>query len=422
MIDYITNPPAKEWQNTWPRSVSLLGSTGSIGSSTLDVIRLHPDRFRVVALAGARNLAKLAAQAIEFRPAYLAVLEEKDIPVLRGLMPGNYSPVITHGSEGYKELATLDEADIILSAQVGAAGLSATAAAAGKGKVIALANKESLVLAGSLIRRLCRENGASILPVDSEHNAIFQCVYDSTPKSVSKIILTASGGPFFGKTQADLEKVTREDALKHPNWTMGAKITIDSATMMNKGLEVIEAFHLYGTPLADIEVLIHRQSIVHSLVSFADGSHLAHLGVPDMRIAIAYCLSFPDRVDPGAKPLDLTALGNLNFNKPDLATFPCLNLAREAQAMNHGAPIVLNAANEIAVEAFLEGCITFTGIPHIVEKALEGHAKSQNSRSSYDSVEDILALDWATRAEVMSWGSLAKKRERDAMRNKGIAL
>lgn len=422
MIDYITTLPDQVWQNTWPRNISILGSTGSIGTSALEVIRLHPARFRVTALAGARNLEKLARQAIEFRPRYLAILEEADIPKLRGLLPGNYSPVILHGPPGYAELATLDEADLILSAQVGAAGLSATAAAAGKGKVIALANKESLVLGGALIRRLCRQSGATILPVDSEHNAIFQCLHDSTPKSVSKVILTASGGPFFGRRWEELERVTRDDALKHPNWSMGAKITIDSATLMNKGLEIIEAFHLYGTPLKDIEVVIHRQSVIHSLVAFADGSHLAHLGVPDMRIAIAYCLSFPERVNPGAAPFDLTAFSNLSFAKPDTATFPCLDLARQAQAMNHGAPIVLNAANEIAVEAFLEKCITFTGIPHIVERALEQHYASQNSRLTYDTVADILELDWATRAEVMSWGSLAKKRERDAMRAKGIAL
>ncbi len=415
----------------WPRRLSVLGSTGSIGGSALDVARRHKNLFSVTALAGARNLALLAEQAAEFRPPWLGVLEGASIKELRRLLPAGYAPCIVAGPEGYAELAVLDEADVVLSAQVGAAGLHATAAAAAAGKVIALANKESLVLAGHIIRRLCAKSGACILPVDSEHNALFQCLAgggapgalpedgplpgESGPargdapyaaaggrSGVRRLILTASGGPFRGRKTEELAGMRPEDALAHPNWNMGAKISIDSATLMNKGLEVIEACHLYGMALDDIEVLVHRESIVHSLAEFDDGSQLAQLGPPDMRIAIAYCLAWPRRVDPGAGRLDLAALGELHFERPDTAAFPCLDLAREAQRRGRGCPAALNAANEVAVAAFLERRIGFADISRLVEDSLAGHAAKAYSDEDAGSLEGILAIDAAARARAES--------------------
>ncbi len=446
---YISPLPGTAWRQAWPRRLSVLGSTGSIGVSALDVIRRQPEDFHLFALAGARNLTLLARQAAEFRPPFLGVLEETSVAELRRLLPAGYSPQILHGPEGYAELARLPEAHVVLSAQVGAAGLYATAAAVTAGKVIALANKESLVLAGHLIRRLCERSGAVILPVDSEHNAIFQCLAGSgalysedgaetrpTTQStdeahgtapsqpggtggnhfprrgpgqspgfspahtVSRLILTASGGPFRGKSAAELAAVTVEDALAHPNWNMGAKITIDSATLMNKGLEMIEAQHLYGLPLSAIDVLVHKESIVHSLVEFADGSQLAQLGVPDMRVPIAYCLGFPRRLDTGVRRLNLAEAGALTFAPPDEALFPCLGLARQAQEAGNGSPVVLNAANEMAVEAFLLRRIGYLDIARIVERALAEHAAKTYSWDEPDTLEGIMALDAHTRTAV----------------------
>ncbi|MDL2216324.1 1-deoxy-D-xylulose-5-phosphate reductoisomerase [Desulfovibrio sp. OttesenSCG-928-M14] len=404
-----------------PRSLALLGSTGSIGRSALDVVRLSPQRFQIMALAGAKNLDLLAAQAAEFRPAFLGLLEEKDLPRLRSMLPTGYQPDIVCGQSGYEALASLPGLDMLLSAQVGAAGLRATFAAAQSGKVIALANKESLVLAGGLIRKACAASGATVLPVDSEHNALFQCLVGSftqQPKEpsasyrrVTRLILTASGGPFYGAHADELEKVTPELALKHPNWNMGPKVTIDSATLMNKGLELMEAHHLYGLPMNRLDVVVHRESIIHSLVEFEDHSQLAQLGQPDMRVPIAFCLAWPDRIPTGVPALDLPTLASLSFARPDEENFACLALARQAQERAGGAPVVLNAANETAVQAFLEKRIAFTGIPRLVRRCLDAHAAGlfavHPPASEPASVEAILALDLEVRAKAEEWAGLA---------------
>lgn len=418
-LRYISALPGGDWRGKRPRSLALLGATGSIGRSALDVVRLQKDAFLVAALAGAGNIDLLARQAAEFRPGHLALLHEADIPKLRALLPVGYSPAILAGQEGYEILARLPGVDAVLSAQVGAAGLRATYAAALAGKVIALANKESLVLAGSLIRAACAASGARILPVDSEHNAIFQCLCggfaaDAAPaapglpacqitgqpaeaRRVTRLILTASGGPFFGKSKEELRRVTVDEALRHPNWTMGAKVTIDSSTLMNKGLELIEAHHLFGLPMEALDVVVHPESIVHSLIEFADGSQLAQLGSPDMRVPIANCLGWPERLDTGAARLDIAALGALRFTRPDQDLFPCLRLAREAQERGNGSPVVLNAANEAAVAAFLERRIGYGDIPGIVDSCLAAHAGGAYSvhkgHSEPGDIEAILALD-----------------------------
>jgi len=398
-LRYISSLPGRAWQEQRPRTLTILGSTGSIGRSALDVLRLQRERFHLAALAGARNIPLLAKQAAEFRPKHLGVLEEASIAELRSLLPAGYTPAIVAGQQGFETLAALPGVSTVLSAQSGAAGLRATFAAVRTGKIIALANKESLVLAGGLIRAACAESGACILPVDSEHNAIFQCL-PSVPwdAGVSRIILTASGGPFFGWNREALHNVGPEQALAHPNWNMGAKITIDSATLMNKGLEIIEARHLYGLPLSAIDVLVHKESIIHSLVEYTDGSQLAQLGQPDMRVPIAYCLGWPDRLETGAPRLDLTTLGSLSFARPDEQTFPCLGLARQAQEAGRGCPVVLNAANEEAVAAFLERRIGFYAIAAVVAEALEAHTESFEPAS----VDEVLALDRETRARVRS--------------------
>ncbi len=395
MIRYISAMPSPEWEHETPRTLALLGSTGSIGTSALRVVEAHPHRFRVVALAGARNVEKLAAQAARWRPEHLGVLDAAGAAKLRDLLPAGYAPHIHIGPEGYATMATLPEAGTVLSAQVGAAGLRATEAAARHGKVICLANKESLVLAGDIIRRHCAGSGAVILPVDSEHNAIFQALQGHDPASVRRIILTASGGPFRGRSRDDLAAVSCRDALAHPNWDMGAKITIDSATLMNKGLEVIEACHLYGVGIDDVGVVVHPQSIVHSLVEYEDGSQIAHLGTPDMRIAIAYCLTWPGVVDAGVPRLDLVKAGSLTFEEPDLHSFPCLELARRAYREGRGMPVVLNAANEVAVSLFLSDRIRFLDIPDIIARALDMH----DGTTPHD-IEGIEALDEATRRTV----------------------
>lgn len=383
------------------RRVAIMGSTGSIGVNTLAVMDANRDRFRAVALAAGRNAALLAEQAAAWMPDHLAVqdhdtrqaLEERLAP----LRAKGYSPNLHVGPEGYAFLASLSEADMVVSAQVGAAGLAATHAAVRAGKAVALANKESLVLAGDLLRREAWANGAIILPVDSEHNAIFQCLAyclaGDGGKSVSRLLLTASGGPFRGKSAAEVENAPVETALAHPNWSMGAKITIDSATMMNKGLEVIEACHLYGIAAEDIDVLVHPQSVVHSLVQFTDSSQLAQAGPPDMRIAISHCLGWPERIRNRVEPLDLTTVGALTFEKPDISVFRCLCLAREALRAGKGMPIVLNAANEIAVDAFLSRRISFGGIARLVEKTMNRHASGSDSGKSPAALDEIMDLD-----------------------------
>ncbi|MEF2229941.1 MAG: 1-deoxy-D-xylulose-5-phosphate reductoisomerase [Pseudodesulfovibrio sp.] len=397
MKTYISAWPETAALPEFPRSIAILGATGSIGASALKVIARHPDLFTVTALAGGRNAARLAELCARFRPRFVGVLDDRARNDFTGLLPCGYKPEILVGPEGYKALAALPGVDLVLSAIVGAAGFEPTLAAARAGRMIGLANKESLVLGGHVIRAACRESGAVVLPVDSEHNALFQglCGHGDADGELSRLILTASGGPFRGRDRTFLSTVTRDQALTHPNWSMGAKISIDSATLMNKGLEVIEACHLYGLPANRVDVVVHPQSIVHSLVEYVDGSQLAHLGTPDMQVPIAHCLCFPRRVEVDVKRLDLAAVGSLTFEPPDMDAFPCLRLAREAFDAGPSHANVLNAANEIAVEAFLDQRIGYLDIPAIIEAALDRHVPVDVS-----SPEAILALDRAVRAEV----------------------
>ena len=424
-IRYISAPPGPDWVGAAVRTLALLGSTGSIGCNALKVAASQPGRFRVAALAGARNVRLLAEQAAQWQPPCLGVLDSAAADALRPLLPLGYRPRILTGQDGYAEIASLPEADTVLSAQVGAAGLKGTVSAALAGKVICLANKESLVLAGELVRHICARTGASILPVDSEHNAIFQALAGRPAAHVRTIILTASGGPFHGKGREALARVTREQALNHPNWNMGAKITIDSATLMNKGLEVIEAFQLYNAPLERISVLVHPQSLVHSLVEFADGSLMAHLGTPDMRMPLAQCLCWPHCPDVGVAPLDLAHAGTLTFAAPDLSSFPCLALAKRALRRRNGRCVTLNAANEAAVALFLEGRIGFMDIPALIGRALD--ELDERDATGADALplclptpdmelsattrvlDAILALDTATRRLVHDWAAERKQ-------------
>lgn len=403
MLNFISPLPEKAWETTFPRQVCLLGSTGSIGTNALRVLDSHPELFSVIALAAGRNVSLLAKQAEQWHPAWLAVQDEDSAQKLTDLLAPckkEYQPKILFGQEGYARVASLPEVSTVLSAQMGAAALRPTLAAAQAGKVICLANKESLVLAGQLLRQTCQKTGAVILPVDSEHNTIFQLLRNRNPEQVQKLILTASGGPFRGKTHKELQKVTKEQALKHPSWSMGAKITIDSATMMNKGLEMIEAWHLFGMPSEKIAVLVHPQSIIHSLVEFTDGSQTALLATPDMRLPLSYCLSWPLLPDVKVAPLKLSAIKTLTFEEPDPKSFPCLDLAREVltkQSRDHlsAVAVVLNAANEVAVNAFLQDRIGFMDIPALIADALD-HCDFPDP----DSLEDIEKIDQKTRQKM----------------------
>ncbi len=353
------------------KRVVILGSTGSIGRAALDVISRHRDKFDVVGLAAGRNIDLLEEQAKAFGPEIIGVAEEKAALELRRRL-GSKTEVYS-GEVALKTVAAHQGADFVLSALVGFSGLLPTIYAARAGKVIGLANKESLVIAGSIVMEEARAHRAKILPVDSEHSAIFQCVEGHDGKHLKKVILTASGGPFIGKKREELREVTPEVALRHPNWSMGRKVTIDSATLMNKGLEVIEASHLFDLPAERIDVLVHPQSIVHSMVEFNDGSLLAQMSMPDMRGPIAYALSYPQRLDDTIPRLELAAIGRLTFHRPDTENFPCLGFAYEALKEGGTMPAVLNAANEVAVDAFLGGRINFTSIPVIINKTMLSH-------------------------------------------------
>ena len=406
-LRYISRPPSVDWAERAPRALALLGSTGSIGVSALKVVEAHPELFHVHALAGARNVALLAGQAARFRPPWLGVLDGAAADELRGYKLG-YAPRIVAGPDGYAQLAGLPELSTVLSAQAGFAGLRATLEAARTGKVICLANKESLVLAGECIRHLCACTGAVILPVDSEHNAIFQALAGRSGSHVRRILLTASGGPFRGWKRESLTVVTPEQALRHPSWSMGTKITIDSATLMNKGLEVIEACQLYGLPLERVDVVLHPQSLVHALVEFADASLMAHLGAPDMRMPIGYCLAWPRCLEWGVAPLDLLNASPLSFETPDEDNFPCLPLARRALRYGKGMPVALNAANEIAVELFLAGRIGFLDIPVLIKDMLDSHENSRASelpsRNDCQGLFRVIEqLDADTRLQAMAW-------------------
>ncbi|WP_114239806.1 1-deoxy-D-xylulose-5-phosphate reductoisomerase [Dyella sp. C9] len=357
------------------RQVAVFGATGSIGGSTLDVIARHPQRFRASVLTAHGNVAALAELCIRFRPD-LAVIAD---PALEGELARRLAAAGVHcevaaGHDALTAAASGHLCDTVVAAIVGAAGLDSTLAAARSGKRLLLANKESIVMAGPLLLQALAEGGGELIPIDSEHNAIFQCLPGGRPNldasGVRRLILTASGGPFRGRSRADLAGVTPEQACKHPNWVMGRKISVDSATLMNKGLEVIEAHHLFGASPDRIDVLVHPQSLVHSLVEYVDGSVLAQLGNPDMRTAIAHALAWPQRIEAGVTPLDLAASAPLAFQQPDLSTFRCLALAFQALRAGGDAPAILNAANEVAVEAFLAGGLPFLGIADLVESVL----------------------------------------------------
>ena len=356
--------------------VTVLGSTGSIGVSTLDVLARHPDRFRVVALTANRDVEAMLAQCLRFRPNLVAMADPQAAITLRERLAGvQGAPEVLAGVEGLTQAATLPQAPVVMAAIVGAAGLVPTLAAAHAGKRLLLANKEALVVAGALLMEAVADRGAVLLPIDSEHNAIFQCLppgfADGLARvGVERILLTASGGPFLNTPREALPAVTPEQACAHPNWDMGRKISVDSATMMNKGLELIEACWLFGTGPERVQVVVHPQSVIHSLVQYVDGSVLAQLGNPDMRTPIAHALGWPERLVSGVPPLDLFAVGRLDFEPPDLERFPCLGLATAAAASGGTAPAVLNAANEVAVAAFLGGRIGFMAIADVVEETL----------------------------------------------------
>lgn len=374
------------------KSITVLGSTGSIGLSTLDLIERAPEGdFTVTGLCANQNVERLTKQALQFRPKAVAIADtSKELELVRNLQGEGIE--VYSGVEGLIELAQLS-ADITVAAIVGAAGLEPTLAAVGQGNCVALANKECLVCAGDVFMQAVREHGTTLLPVDSEHNAIFQVLDRDRPSGVRRLILTASGGPFRETPLEALKRVTREDALAHPVWTMGAKISIDSATMMNKGLELIEAAWLFGRPSSEVDIIVHPQSIVHSMVEYVDGSVLAQMGSPDMRTPIAYALAWPDRMETPVERLNLADIGALTFFDPDPIRFPAIRLAREALEAGGMAPCVLNAANEIAVEAFLKERISFLDIARVCEATLETASKEQGYLKETLNLQRVMQAD-----------------------------
>lgn len=379
------------------RNLTILGATGTIGINTLDVVAMHPERYSVVALTGQNQVERLATQCRRFRPRYAVVTDTARAQELRYLLADTETEVLC-GERALEEVASLPEVDTVMAAIVGAAGLKPALAAARAGKRILLANKETLVMAGRFFMQAVRRGGATLLPIDSEHNAVFQCMPepysgDLATHGVRRILLTASGGPFRTRPIETLAAVTPEEAVAHPNWVMGRKISVDSATMMNKGLEVIEAHWLFNARADQIEVIIHPQSIVHSMVEYLDGSVLAQLSHPDMRTPIAHALAYPDRVEAGVPWLDLPRLGQLSFETPDTRRFPCLALAYRALEAGGGAPTVLNAANEVAVDAFLDRRIPYTAIAQTLERCLDRLADRPA-----EELDALVALDQEARA------------------------
>lgn len=372
------------------KKLSIIGSTGSIGCQTLEVVAAQPDQLQVVALAARRSLDLLVEQALRFRPQVVAILDESLLGALRERLSGTGMTVLG-GMQGVVEAACWPEANWLVSSLVGMAGLQPSLAALKAGKQLALANKETLVVAGELMMRTARENGLSVLPIDSEHSALFQCFQGQPEKALSKIILTASGGPFRQTPREQLAALTSAQALKHPTWNMGAKITIDSASLMNKGFEVLEAQHLFQLSLDQVDVWVHPQSIIHSLVEYLDGSVLAQLGPPDMRTPISYALSYPDRWPPMWSRLELSHMRNLTFEEPRWDDFPCLKLAYHCGRAGGSLPAVLNAANEVAVELFLRDEIRFGDLAPLIERTLEAH-----QRVDQPDLEALLEIDrWA---------------------------
>lgn len=374
------------------KELAIFGSTGSIGCSTLNVVRRHRDRFAVSILAAGRNLQRLIEQIREFNPRHVYIIGEKDAAVLKALFPGLD---IYRGEDGMDKVSRLTDFDIGVSALVGVAGLRPTWNMINNGKTVALANKEVLVAGGRLVMEAARKQGAALLTVDSEHSAIMQCLHGESHGEIERILLTASGGPFFDREITD--SITPEEALRHPTWKMGPKITIDSATMMNKGFEIIEARWLFDVPVERVQVVIHRQSIVHSMVEFKDGSIMANIAPPDMELPIAYALSYPERMEMPQR-LDIFAMKALEFKAPDEEKFPCLRLAKEAARAGHGTQVVLNAANEALVARFLAGGLRFTDIPRGVEEMLRQHTPGEPG-----SIDEVLALDEETRHRTEEW-------------------
>ncbi len=386
------------------RHLTILGSTGSIGVSTLDVVARHPDRFQVVALTANNSTEKMLEQCRRFQPRYAVMLNAASGEKLQTEMrTAGLATEVLWGVESLEKVAALPEVDVVMAAIVGAAGIRPTFAAARTGKQVLLANKETLVMAGRIFMDLVKQHHATLLPIDSEHNAIFQSLPqhfagDLAAVGVRRILLTASGGPFRQASLASLEQVTPEQACAHPNWMMGQKISVDSATMMNKGLEVIEAHWLFDAAPEKIQVVIHPQSVIHSMVEYVDGSVLAQLGNPDMRTPIAHALGFPERIETGVTPLDMFKIGRLDFEAPDLKRFPCLGLAYQALAAGGSAPAILNAANEVAVESFLKRRMPFTAIPTMIEQVMQ-----TVSRKDIATLEDILAADRVARETAHEW-------------------
>lgn len=386
------------------KNIAIMGATGSIGDSTLSVVSQHPDLYNVVGVTGFSRLDKLLSICQQFKPTYVCVAKEKKTIFAQMLSEANLDCKILIGEQGLAKLATLAEVDMVVAAIVGAAGLPSTLAAANAGKTILLANKEALVMAGELMIKAVKQSNAKLLPIDSEHNAIFQCLPTAVQQQrsaihddnhgIKKLWLTASGGPFLHKTLDDMKRASVAEAVKHPNWSMGQKISVDSATMMNKGLELIEASFLFDMPVSEIEVVIHPQSIVHSMVEYNDGSFLAQLGSPDMRTPIAHAMAYPNRISSGVERLDIFKLSGLNFVRPDLEKFKCLGLAYQAMQQGSYACIALNASNEIAVQAFLNGEIRLTDIADINEKVL-----LQAEKQPIGSLQAILAVDKLSREQ-----------------------
>jgi len=386
------------------QNITILGSTGTIGMNTLDVIARHPDRFRAVALTANRQVERLFEQCRQFHPDYAVMLDADCAEALRGRIKQSALDVeVLSGIEALERVASLPQVDSVMAAIVGSAGLRPSLAAAKAGKRILLANKETLVMSGSVFMDAVRQNNATLLPIDSEHNAIFQSLprdfsSDLERSGVKRILLTASGGPFRAVPLTDLDSVTPQQACTHPNWVMGRKISVDSATMMNKGLEVIEAHWLFNADADQIQVVIHPQSVIHSMVEYVDGSVLAQLGNPDMRTPIAYALGFPERIDAGVTSLDLFKIGRLDFEAPDTARFPCLDLAYQALRQGGTAPAILNAANEVAVDAFLEQRLPFKAIPAMIASVLESDVSKHVGR-----LEDVLEADASARESAREW-------------------
>ena len=373
------------------KKIAILGSTGSIGVNALRVIQANPEKYQVTALAAGKNIRLLLEQIKRFRPLAVAVMEETAANELKAQLTNSGRPEIFFGTEGFIRLATMTEADTIISAMAGAAGLLPTYSGIKAGRNIALANKETMVMAGSLVMAEARKHGVSILPIDSEHSAILQSLQGHPREDLRRVILTASGGPFRDLSLEEMSKVTPEQALNHPNWNMGAKVSIDSSTMMNKGLEAIEAKWLFDLKMDQISILIHSQSIVHSMVEYKDGSIISQMGVPDMIIPISFALSFPHHLKTRVPPLELEKIGTLSFEKPDMKRFRCLDLALKAAEIGGSMPAVLNGANEIAVESFLKGNIGFLDIPDLIEKTMASH-----KNHPIDSIETVMEVDrWA---------------------------